>query len=262
VLAGERQAYILRKLAVRPAISAAELAGELGCSRSTIQRDLRSLAERGEVERQFGGAMRPHADTIVSSFNESVLDEKLAANARPKSLIAARALDEVEDGSLVFIDSGSTPLFLLPGLADKRVIVVTNSVAVISRLAGAQVEAYLLGGSYQPRYQATMGAITVREIRDFRFDRALMGANGVDLELGEVFVSEYQIGEIKRSVIERAKRSILMVDQAKFEYTGVCRYAMLDDFDRVYVDRLPPGQPAPANFAVVGDGPAAGTGAK
>jgi DeoR family fructose operon transcriptional repressor len=251
VLARERQNYILGKLRLRPAISAASLANELGCSRSTVQRDLRDLAARGEIERQFGGATRPHSDTIMSSFNESALDAKLDRNAPAKRMVAAAALNEVRDGDLVFIDTGSTPLFLLPGLAEKRVIIVTNSVAVVTRLAGAQLESYLLGGSYDARYQATMGAISIREIRDFRFDLAILGANGVDLELGEVFVSEYQIGEIKRSVLERAKRAVLLIDDTKFDYTGVCRYAMLDDFDRVFVNRIPGGQPAPDNFTLV-----------
>ena len=35
-------------------------------------------------------------------------------------------------GDLVFIDSGSTPLYVLPGLAERRVIVVTNSFAAVS----------------------------------------------------------------------------------------------------------------------------------
>jgi len=250
MLARERQDYILAKLQLQPAISAAQLAEELDCSRSTIQRDLRELDLRGEVQRQFGGAMRPHSDTIMSSLNESALDTKLDRNATAKRLIAARALDEIDDGDLVFIDSGSTPLYLLPGLTEKRVIVVTNNVAVVNRLNGTQAEVYLLGGRYDPKYQITAGAITVRELQDFRFDIAVLGANGVDLELGEAFVSEYQVGEIKRNALARSKKAILLVDDTKFEYTGVCRYAMLDDFDRVFVNRVPEDQPVPDNIVV------------
>ena len=253
MFARERQIHILQKLRIQPAISATQLANELGCSRSTIQRDLRDLDQRGEIERGFGGALNRHADTIMSSLNESAIDAKLDANPMAKRLIAARAMAEISDGDLVFIDSGSTPLFVLPGLADRRVIVVTNNVAAISRLAGAATDVYLLGGAYNARYQATMGAITVREINDFRFDVAVLGANGVDLDLGEAFVSEYQIGEIKRSVIERSKRSILLVDDTKFEYTGVCRYAMLDDFDKVFVNALPDERLVPSNFVICDD---------
>ncbi len=250
MLARERQLYILNKLRMRPAVSATQLADDLGCSRSTIQRDLRLLDERGEIQRQFGGAMHPNADRIMSSLNESALDTKLARNAAAKALIAECALKEIDDGDLVFIDSGSTPLFLLPGLADRRVIVVTNSVAVVSRLAGFPGEIYLLGGHYEHKYQATMEAITVREIQDFRFDIALLGANGADLALGAAYVSEYQIGDIKRHVLARSKRSLLLLDESKFDYAGVCRYATLDEFDKVFVSELPEGQTVPENFVL------------
>ena len=250
MLARERQLYILQKLGMQPAITASQLADELRCSRSTIQRDLAVLDHRGEIKRHFGGAMRPQVDTVMSSLNESALDTKMDRNAAAKRVIAARALEEINDGDLVFIDSGSTPLYLLPGLAEKRVIVVTNSFAAVTRLAGVHAEVYLLGGRYDHRYQATMDAITVREIQDFRFDIGIFGANGVDLAFGEAYVSEYQIGEIKRNVLDRSKKSILLVDDTKFEYTGVCRYAMLDDFDKVFVNKTPEGQPIPENFVV------------
>jgi DeoR family transcriptional regulator, fructose operon transcriptional repressor len=250
MLARERQLYILQKLGMQPAITASQLADELNCSRSTIQRDLTVLDGRGEIKRHFGGAMRPQVDTIMSSLNESALDIKMDRNAAAKRVIAARALEEVNDGDLVFIDPGSTPLYMLPGLAERRVIVVTNNFAAVNRLAGVHAEVYLLGGRYDHRYQATMDAITVREIQDFRFDIAIFGANGVDLTFGEAYVSEYQIGEIKRNVLDRSKKSILLIDDTKFEYTGVCRYAMLDDFDKVFVNKTPDGQPIPENFVV------------
>ncbi len=250
MLARERQLYILNKLCTHPAVSASQLADELGCSRSTIQRDLRLLDRQGKIQRQFGGAMHPDADRIMSSLNESALDAKLASNTEAKRLIASRALEEISDGDLVFIDSGSTPLFLLDGLAERRVIVVTNSFAVVSKLAGAKPEVYLLGGHYEHKYQATMDAITVREIQDFRFDIAVLGANGVDLGLGEAYVSEYQIGDIKRHVIQRSKRSILLLDESKFDYAGVCRYAMLDEIDKVFVNEFPKGRPVPDNFVI------------
>lgn len=254
MLARERQLYVLQKLGMQPAIAASQLAEELNCSRSTIQRDLTVLDQRGEIKRHFGGAMRPQVDTIMSSLNESALDTKMGRNAAAKRAIAARALDEVNDGDLVFIDSGSTPLYLLPGLAERRVIVVTNSIAAVNRLAGVHEEVYLLGGRFNHRYQATMDASTVREIQDFRFDIGIFGANGVDLTFGEAYVSEYQIGEIKRNVLDRSKKSILLVDDTKFEYTGVCRYAMLDDFDKVFVNNTPEGQRIPENFVVCNQG--------
>ncbi len=250
MLARERELHILQKLQMQPAISASQLADELGCSRSTIQRDLRRLDERGEVQRQFGGAMHPQVETVMSSLNESALDTKVDRNAAAKRLIATRALEEINEGDLVFIDSGSTPLYLLPGLAKRRVIVVTNSIAAVSRLAGVQAEIYLLGGRYEHKYQATMDAITVREIQDFRFDIAVFGANGVDLKFGEAYVSEYQIGEIKRNALERSKKSILLIDESKFDYTGVCRYAMLSEFDKVFVNDTPEGYPLPDNFVL------------
>jgi len=250
VLARERQLFILQKLQMQPAISATQLADELGCSRSTIQRDLRHLDEQGQIQRHFGGAMHPEAATIMSSLNELALDTKVDRNAAAKRAIAARALEEVNEGDLVFIDSGSTPLYLLPGLAQRRVIVVTNSFAAVSRLAGVQAEIYLLGGRYEHKYQATMDAITVREIQDFRFDVAVFGANGVDLKFGEAYVSEYQIGEIKRNVLERSKKSILVLDDSKFDYTGVCRYAMLSEFHKVFVNETPAGHPVPDNFVI------------
>ncbi|WP_253255037.1 DeoR/GlpR family DNA-binding transcription regulator [Listeria ivanovii] len=239
LLAKERLLYILKRLHDQPSISVTDLCKELGVSKSTIQRDLKALEQDGKVDRARGGAIQKNFDETMSDLTEVPVLDKLGVHIKEKQAVCKEAAKMINDGDLVFLDSGTTPVQLLPYLQNKRIKVVTNSFFLLSRLSIPNGSIYMLGGAYNPKYETCYGPSTIEQIKEFRFDKVFIGANGVDLGLGEVYASEFEVGALKKAVMERGKHSYLLVDHSKFSLTGISTFGYLNQFDKIFVDDFP-----------------------
>ena len=84
-----------------------DLRKNLNVSVATIRRDLEILEEEGKVKRVHGGAV-----SMESRLEESVFDDKTNQSSRQKKRIADEALKLVGHEESVFLDGGSTTLFM------------------------------------------------------------------------------------------------------------------------------------------------------
>ncbi|MFD1486116.1 DeoR/GlpR family DNA-binding transcription regulator [Lacticaseibacillus baoqingensis] len=233
----ERQFYILSRLQSQPTVSIKELCLEMKVSKSTVQRDLEHLEAQGKIKRARGGATRIGFEKTISDLTEGPVSTKIGVNTEAKKVIAKAAAAQIKDGDLVFIDSGTTVLELMPFLSHKSIKIVTYSVILLSYLGSAASDVYLLGGKYSPKHQICTGPAAINELMAFRFDKAIISANGVDAELGEAYTSEIDVGDLKHRAIERAKQSFLLVDATKFGETGLSTFAHFEDFQQVITDQ-------------------------
>ena len=83
-----------------------DLAGQLNISRETIRRDLTELAKLGKIQKYHGGA------TLPNVFGEGSFQERVSKNAEAKSRIARAAVSLFGPGETLFVDTGSTTLYL------------------------------------------------------------------------------------------------------------------------------------------------------
>lgn len=67
MLAAERHQLILDKIAASGRVRVAELSQELGISRMTVHRDLTHLAEQGQIEKVFGGAIAKQVERATAA---------------------------------------------------------------------------------------------------------------------------------------------------------------------------------------------------
>src|SRR5215475_9693234 len=98
-----RRDEIAHRLAQGQPVVAATLAVEFNVSEDAIRRDLRALASEGRCRRVYGGAL---PITPASAPMSNRMD---AARER-KSALARAALPLIQQGELLFLDSGSTNL--------------------------------------------------------------------------------------------------------------------------------------------------------
>lgn len=250
MLAKERLLFMMKKLQEFPSVSVNELSQELNISKSTVQRDLKILADQHKIVREHGGAVQKNFDETMSDLTEGSVLEKEGLHTEAKRVICEQAATEIKDGDLIFIDSGTTPIYLSPYILNKKIKIVTNSYFTVSRLQGCLAQIYVLGGIYNAKYEMCSGTSTIEQLKQFRFDHAFIGANGVDLELGEVYSGEFDSGALKKAVMERSKYSYLLVDDSKYSLTGFCTYGYFDDFDRIYVNSFPENLEKPNNVIV------------
>ena len=239
MLAKERLLYIMKRLQAQPSISISNLCKELQVSKSTIQRDLKILEDDGKISRERGGAVQKDFEKIISDLTELPVLEKMDVHLEEKKIICKEAAKAIKDGDLIFLDSGTTPIHLIPHIQNKKIKIVTNSYFTLGKLQGCDAQIYMLGGLYFPKYEICSGPGTIEQLEQFRFDHVFIGATGVDLERGEVYSSEFEIGAIKKSVMKRSKYKHLLTDSSKFSMAGICTFAYLNEFDYIYVDSFP-----------------------
>lgn len=239
MLAKERLIFIMNRLQVRPSISIQELSKEMNVSISTVQRDLRKLEQSGKVERSRGGVLSNDYTDILSGRNEVAVSEKVHIHKEEKELIAKHAASFIREGECVFLDSGTTISHMVPYLMNKEITIVTNSLFLHRRLTGCKGAVFLLGGMYNPKFDMTLGAATVQQLENIRFDRAFLSASGADIKSKELFSVESEVAIIKKMAIKRSKKNYILIDSSKFDIKAMYTYAKFNEVDYLMTEAYP-----------------------
>ena len=155
MIKAERQDKVRQLLEEQGTVSVKEISDALGVSDMTIRRDLEELASLGEIERVHGGARsaqsRPHA-MLRHEYSHS---EKRTKHAEEKLQIARRAVELIEEGSTIFLGTGTTVEQMASMLPACRLRIVTNSLSVFNLLeAREDCDLCLVGGMYRRRTAA------------------------------------------------------------------------------------------------------------
>ncbi|NDE85533.1 MAG: hypothetical protein EB056_05850 [Verrucomicrobia bacterium] len=142
--------------------------------------------------------------------------ERLRVQAPAKQELARQALPYLLSGFTVYIDGGTTPYALarlLPEADIPGLKVVTNSLPVVDYLASTSVSLHVLGGSLIPRQSLLLGAEAIHSIGKWKFDVAILGAEG--LNQNGVWNSAPEVVELQRAVIRQSHRSFVLLTSDK-----------------------------------------------
>lgn len=221
MLTEERHKKIIDWLERDGLVKSQELIHWLDASESTIRRDLQELENQGLLERIHGGAKRPqHLE------QEPAMIEKSSKNVQQKKLIAKNAADYVCDGDVIYLDAGSTTAEMIPFLKNRSITVVTNSVGLAANLVDAQIATIVLGGRIKLTTDAVVGSQALEQLKQYRFNKAFMGMNGVRVDNG-YSTPDPEEAMLKRMAIQQAEEAIVLVDHSKFNQTSFVSVAPL-----------------------------------
>lgn len=221
-----RHAEIRQMLHDHMSASVSDLAEWLGVSAETIRRDLRLMAERGEVLKMHGAAALPHA------VGEAPFERRMRENALGKRAIARRAALAIADGDSIMLDTGTTTSYLARELLQKRgLTVVTNSSDIartLSTVNGNKV--HMAGGELQGDNGAAFGNSAIAFVQRFNVRHAIITAGALDPKTG---VNDYNLAEAEfaATVLARGERRVVVTDHSKFgksALVNVCGFATLD----------------------------------
>ncbi len=233
-LAPRRHDEILKRVAADGSVSIAELARFFDVSRETIRRDLKVLADKGLFELIHGGAAR--SDAV-----EPGLSERSRENAQGKAVIGKLAADMVEEGMVIFLDSGTTTLAIAHALAASRqnVTICTSSLAIaLFTCHLPNVRTHVLGGEINPEEEAASGMDVVQAAEAFRIDVAFLGAGAVTSE-GDI-TDFTKAGSLLRSrMISMAQASYFVIDGSKFGRSTPLKIPNSQDATGIITDRNP-----------------------
>lgn len=204
-----RHEQILSELGRRGSISVEEIVALLDVSAATVRRDLRELEERGLIRRTRGGA------TLADNQDELPYPFKVTAFLAEKRRIGATAADLIEPGMVIGCSGGTTVAQVIRALRGKRLTVVTNAVTVAAELATSpETDVVVTGGTLRSRSYEMIGHIAVQTIRDFRFDLALLGVDGLTTEHGLTTYNHLE-AHVNRAFIECAQEVMVVADHSK-----------------------------------------------
>lgn len=213
-----------------------DLAEALAVTTATVRRDLSDLEERGLLRRTHGGAVRVERVSFTVPVTNRVgqFDEE-------KRAIAAHALGMIDDDMTVGIDAGTSTIELAKLITpDRRLTVVTYSLIVASTLAGhPDVRVQFLGGEVRENSRATVGSWTLEMARRITLDIAFLSVDGISPTFG-LTTHNLQEAEIKRALMDAARRSVVLADRSKLARSEFGRIAPLEDVHDVVTDDLAP----------------------
>lgn len=230
-----RHAEIRRLLHDHMSASVSNLSDWLSVSAETIRRDLRLMAERGEILKMHGAAALPHA------VGEAPFERRMRENASGKRAIARRAAQSIEDGDSIMLDTGTTTSYLARELLQKRSLtVVTNSCDIartLSTVAGNTV--HIVGGELQGDNGAAFGNSAIAFVQRFNVRHAIITAGALDAATG---VNDYNLAEAEfaATVLSRGERAVVITDHSKFGKSALVNVCSFDALDCLVTDARPP----------------------
>lgn len=168
MLSKERKFRIMNIFNEKSFVTIAELMEDLNVSKSTVTRDLIELEKDGIIQRERGGATKVEMSETLNNFKDIPVREKEMIHSDSKRLICENAANNIMDGDCVYIDSGTTPSYLIQFLGNKNIKVVTPSTYVIRKLPlDFRGEVYLVGGQFNVGYDMSIGYHTLDMIKNF-----------------------------------------------------------------------------------------------
>jgi len=223
----EMENYILE----RDTVSMEELRKKFNISMNTVRMDVAQLVDKGAVKKVYGGVCSNEKSNLVP------FEERQLKNSNKKMAIGKLASSLVQDGDIIYIDSGTTAMCLVEYLRDtKDVTILTNSVNVINRgIPLPNLNIICLSGTLERKTNSFISADTAGILEKYNINKAFMASTGIT-EDGAVTNSSPLEFEIKKAAIANSKEVYLMIDSDKYGKSALLTYATVLEFDMVVTD--------------------------
>jgi DeoR/GlpR family transcriptional regulator of sugar metabolism len=232
----QRHDRILGILQSHGRVEVADLSRQLDVSEMTTRRDLLELESLGALRRVHGGAV----PALGRAFEPAYRSRAQQGVAHKKD-IAAAAVRYVEDGDAIALDVGSTVLQMVDELVGRtNLTIVTSNLRVAWAVANnhaleRSVRLIVSGGVVRADELNMTGPAAHANYRSMRVDAAFIGVGGVNLAAG---ATDYNLedAELKRVLIESARRVIALADSSKLGHETFVQVAELEKIDLLITD--------------------------
>lgn len=234
----ERRQLISTLVKERGSVQVAPLAARFGVSMQTIRKDLRFLAQRGVMERSYGGAISAEAVNVTA---EPPVEVKRSSHTDEKVRIGKLAAAMVAPGESIVLDSGTTTLQIARFLPDDEdITVLTNDIDILTVLAAKErLNIVMLGGMLRRKNRAFYGAQTVAALEDLRVDKLFLGVDGLDIACGVTTHYEPE-AMLNRKMVAAAREVIAVTDGSKFGRVCLHRIIDIEEIDHLVTEGAVP----------------------
>lgn len=232
LIPAQRYERIQEYLAIHKVARISDLSRLLDASEATVRRDLEWLESQGILERTHGGAI----------LSQRLLTEPaylLRAQKFPeeKRRIGALAASMIEDGDIVFINSGTTATQVIHHIRNNaNVTVITNNLIATVESGEVGFEIFLLGGTYQPKSNSVAGRFAMDNLSQVYADKTFLGVDGISIKYGCTVPTNAE-AEVVKLMIERTHGPLFVVaDHSKWGVVSNFEIASVDQIDYLVTD--------------------------
>lgn len=218
MLADQRKQIIQEQIQLKHSVTVSELVKLLHVSTETIRRDLEDMENEKLLTRVHGGAI-----SIKKTYNFENIGIRNASNIELKKQIAQKALEFVNDGDTLAIDSGSTASIFAMALKQRNfnsLSIVTYSSEVFSILSDCpNYRITVTGGDYLPKEKIFYGFLTNDSMQKLYYSKAFIVPSAISLEDGaHDFIRE--VYENQCTLFKHSNEVFILADSTKFETKG------------------------------------------
>lgn len=224
----EMEDYILE----RGTATMEELMNTFQISMNTVRLDVAQLVTKGTIKKVYGGVCGVLKSSLIP------FEERQNKNIQRKKAAGEEAAKLVEDGDIIYIDSGTTTMFMMDYLSDRtNVTVLTNNLNAINR--GVQlpdINIICLPGMLERKTNSFVSSDAVHILEKYNIHKAFMASSGIS-ENGTITNSSPLEFEIKKAAIINSREVYLVIDSTKYGKSALLTYASITDVSKVIVDK-------------------------
>ena len=202
-------------------------------STMTLRRDLDKLETLGEVVRTRSGAK---SIAFLSRLSETQFSVRESENIVEKEFIAQIAYKYVKQGCSVFLDTGTTVTCLARLLVNDKLFTITTAPNIALECAkNLNNTVFMTGGQLSSGNLSLSGVNALSFLDQINIDIAFVAASGFSFTNGYT-CGNYDEAQMKKRAIERAAKSIMLMDSSKFGKNLPFTFAHLSDIDLLISD--------------------------
>lgn len=202
-------------------------------SQMTLRRDLFQLEEDGRIIRIRGGAMSVKE---VQKVSGEAYTKKTTMNTDAKIIIAQKAAALIDEGACVFLDGGTTAMYLAKEMPDLKCNVFTNGIAVGMELAQKKnVSITIVGGQLMKDNLSTSSPAAKAYFDATNFEIAIVSATAFTPENGFSCNSQIE-SDLLKDVFKKARQVYMMLDSSKIGKINPYTFAHIEDIDVLITD--------------------------
>jgi DeoR family transcriptional regulator, fructose operon transcriptional repressor len=232
LIPAQRRERIQEYLAIHQIARTVDLCDLLDASEATVRRDLEWLEGKGFLERTHGGAILSQRMILEQEYQQ-----RAQHHPEEKRRIGELAASLIEEGDIVFINSGTTATQVLQHIRrDSRISVFTNNVSAVLELGDPGFHYYMTGGEFQSRSNSLAGRFALDNLNLVYANKTILGVDGISLKHGCTVPTNAE-AEVVRKMIERTKGPVIIVaDYSKWGVVSNFQIATIDEIDKLISD--------------------------
>lgn len=232
LIPAQRRERIQEYLAIHKIVRITDLCEILETSDATIRRDLEWLEQQGILERTHGGAILSQRLNLEQAYQQRAL-----RHPEEKNRIGIFAASLVEDGDIVFINSGTTSTQMIRHIRpDIDATIITNNLIGALETGDVSFEILLLGGSFQSKSHSVAGRYAINNLSQVYANKAFIGVDGLSLRHGCTVPTNSE-AEVVHRMCERTTGLITVItDSSKWGVVSNFEVASLNQIHRLITD--------------------------